>query len=58
MCALFVLATSESKRLIAKAVANMNEVKRARENSKILIGHGSTDVYVAEEILGKKSVPN
>lgn len=54
MRALFVLNTSESKRLIARAVANLSEVKRARENGKILIGHGSTNVYVAEEILGKK----
>jgi hypothetical protein len=58
MRALFVLRTSESKRLVAKAVANMSEVKRAREHDKILIGHGSTNVYVAEEILGKEEFSN
>jgi hypothetical protein len=34
----------------------MEEVRRARENGKILIGHGSTTVFVAEEILGKENV--
>ena len=56
MRALFVLTPAESKRLIAKAVAEMEEVKRAKENGKILIGHGSTNVFVAEEILGKEKV--
>lgn len=56
MRALFVLTPAESKRLIAKAVAEMEEVKRAKEKGKILIGHGSTNVFVAEEILGKEKV--
>ncbi|MGA2954579.1 MAG: hypothetical protein ABSF48_02505 [Thermodesulfobacteriota bacterium] len=56
MRALFVLTPAESKKLIAKAVAQMEEVKRAKENGKILIGHGSTNVFVAEEILGKEKV--
>lgn len=56
MRALFVLTPSESKRLIAKAVAGMEEVKQAKEKGKILIGHGSTNVFVAEEIMGKEKV--
>ena len=56
MRALFVLTPAESKRLIAKAVAEIEEVKRAKEKGKILIGHGSTNVFVAEEILGKENV--
>ena len=32
----------------------MEEVQRAKQNDKILIGHGSTDMFVSEEILGKK----
>jgi hypothetical protein len=56
MRALFVLTPSESKRLIARAVAEMEEVKRAKERGKILIGHGSTNVFVAEEIMGKAKV--
>lgn len=56
MKALFVLTPAESKRLIAKAVAGLEEVKRAKENGKMLIGHGSTNVLVAEEIMGKEKV--
>ena len=56
MRALFVLTPAESKRLIARAVAQLEEVKRAKENGKILIGHGSTNVFVVEEILGKEKV--
>jgi hypothetical protein len=54
MRALFVLTTSESKRLIGKAVARTEQVQRAMKNGKILVGHGSTNVYVVEEILGKE----
>jgi hypothetical protein len=54
MRALFILTPSESKRLIGKAVAEMEEVKRAKQYGKMIIGHGSTNVYVAEEILGKE----
>jgi hypothetical protein len=56
MRALFVLTPAESKRLIARAVAELDEVKRAKKNGKLLIGHGSTNVFVAEEILGKEKV--
>ena len=55
MRALFVFTPSESKRLIGKAVAALDEVKKAKESGKIIIGHGSTDVYVAEEILGREN---
>jgi hypothetical protein len=56
MRALFVLTPAESKRLIGKAVATMEEIVRAKERDKILIGHGSTNVYVVEEILGREKV--
>jgi len=56
MRALFVFTPAESKRLIGKAVANTEEVKRAKEYGKIFIGHGSTNIYVAEEILGREKV--
>lgn len=54
MRALFVLTPAESKRLIGKAVASLPEVKHARENDFLLISHGSTNVYVTEEIVGKE----
>jgi hypothetical protein len=56
MRALFVLTPAESKRLIGKAVAALPEVKHARKNDNLLIGHGSTNVYVVEELLGKEKV--
>jgi hypothetical protein len=34
----------------------MGEVKRAMAHDKILIGHGTTNVYVAEELLGRDTV--
>jgi len=56
MRALFVLTPTESKRLIAKAVANMEEVKHALKHSNMMISHSSTCVYVLEEILGKEKL--
>ncbi|MHC4707669.1 MAG: sugar phosphate isomerase family [Planctomycetota bacterium] len=49
-----VLTVSESKRLIAKAVAQMPIVKEALKNGVVIITKGTTCTYVAEEILGKK----
>ena len=49
-----VLTVSESKRLIAKAVAQMPIVKEALKNGMVIITKGTTTTYVAEEILGKK----
>ncbi len=53
MRAIFVFTPPESKRFIAKAVAQMPEVRKAREEGEIVIGHGSTNARVAEEILGE-----
>jgi hypothetical protein len=53
MRALFVFTPSESKRFIAKAVAQLPEVQKAKKEGEIVIGHGSTNVYVAEEICGQ-----
>ena len=52
MRAAFSLTTWESKRLIGRAVARMPEVVHALAHAEIMISHGTTDVYVAEEILG------
>jgi len=40
-------------RFIAKAVAQLPEVVRAATDGEIAIGHGGTNVYVAEEIFGE-----
>jgi hypothetical protein len=49
---LIVLTPPESKRLIAKAIARMPEVQLALEEGCIIIGTGTTNAYVAEELLG------
>lgn len=54
MRAIVVLTPSESKRLIAKAVASMEEVEKALRRGTVVIIKGTTNSYVAEEILGKK----
>jgi|TARA_B110000263_G_scaffold248900_1_gene264961 hypothetical protein len=52
MRAVFSLTPWESKRLIGKAVSNLPEVQHALKHSQMIIAHGSTNVYVAEEVLG------
>ncbi len=51
--ALIVLNPPESKRLIARAVARMPQVRRALERGRIIVGNGTTNAYVAEELLGE-----
>ena len=48
-----VLTVSESKRLIAKGVAKLEFVQKARQEGTVAIAKGSTNGYVVEEILGK-----
>jgi hypothetical protein len=48
------LTVAESKRLIAKAVAQMPIVKNALANGMVIIIKGTTNRYVAEEIAGQK----
>ena len=47
-----VLTPAESKRLIAKAVAILPEVKRALAQGTVIIALGTTNAFVVEEILG------
>jgi hypothetical protein len=49
-----ILTVAESKRLIAKAVAQMPIVKNALANGIVIIVKGTTNAYIAEEITGKK----
>lgn len=57
MQALFTLTSSESKRLLGKAVAALPEVQHAFKNGYLLIGRGSTNAYILEELLGTKMEP-
>ena len=49
-----ILTVAESKRLIGKAVKEMDIVKNALANGMVIIVKGTTNAYVAEEMLGKK----
>ncbi len=53
MLAEVVLTPSESKRLIGRAVASMKVVKEALKSGLVIIIKGTTNSYVAEEILKK-----
>jgi hypothetical protein len=57
MKAAFTLTPSESRRLIAKGVAAMKEVKEAGEKGYTIICGGTTNGYVAQEILGVTDIP-
>ena len=48
-----VLTVAEGKRLIAKAVAQMPVVREALRNGMVIICKGTTNTYVAEEMLGE-----
>lgn len=48
------LTSSESKRLIAKAVAAMPIVRQALQSGTVIVTKGTTNWYVAEEILGRR----
>jgi len=48
-----VFTVAQSKRLIAKAVVQMPEVKQALAEGTIAIGYGTTNAYIVEELLGE-----
>ncbi|AET68809.1 hypothetical protein Desor_3310 [Desulfosporosinus orientis DSM 765] len=54
MKALITLTSSESKRLIAKGVKAMPDVINAQENHTIIVAGGTTNAFVAEELMGIK----
>lgn len=54
MKAQLTLSAPESKRLIARAVKEHEWVKKALKNGIVTIALGSTNAFVAEEILGRK----
>lgn len=52
MKVLFTLTSSEAKRLIAKGVRALPEVQKALAAHTVIIAGGTTNAYVAEELLG------
>ena len=53
-----VLNPAEGKRLIARAVAGLPEVKRAYAEGRLAVTGGTTDAYVLEELTGEKVAPH
>ncbi len=54
MQALFTLTSSESKRLLGKAVAALPEVQQAKDNGYLVVGRGSTNAFIIEELMQSK----
>ncbi|MBA7486338.1 hypothetical protein ES707_21896 [subsurface metagenome] len=53
MQALFTLTPAESKRMIARGIVSIPEVRQAKEEGYLIVGRGSTNAYIVEELLGK-----
>ena len=49
-----VFTVAESKRLIAKGVVRMPIVQKALRDGMVIVCKGTTNTYVAEELLGRK----
>ncbi len=49
-----VLTVAEGKRLIAKSIAQLPQVQMAMKDGIVIICRGTTDTYVAEELIGEK----
>ncbi len=56
MKAVFTLTSAESRRLIAKAVVAMPEVKTAWEKAYLLLAGGTTNAFIAQELLDDASI--
>lgn len=56
MKAVFTLTSAESRRLIAKGVVAMPEFKAAWENAYVILAGGTTNAYIAQELLGKAGI--
>ena len=56
MKAVVTLRPSESKRLIAKAVADMDAVQKAWDRAYMLIADGTTNAFIKQELLEDRSI--
>lgn len=56
MKTVFTLTSAESRRLIAKAVVQMPEVKKAWESAYLLLAGGTTNAFIAQELLDDFSI--
>ena len=56
MKAAFTLVPAESRRLIAKSVVQMEEIKIAKQKAYIILNGGTTNGYIAQELLGMRDL--
>ena len=56
MKATFVLTPAEARRLIAKTVIQMPEFQKAWKEAYVLLAGGTTNAFIAQELLGDKSI--
>jgi hypothetical protein len=56
MKAVFTLIPAESRRLIAKAVVEMEPVRAALKRGYVVLNGGTTNGYVAQELLGSRDL--
>jgi len=56
MKAVFTLTSAESRRLIAKGVVAMPEFQAAWKNAYVILAGGTTNAYIAQELLGKAGI--
>ncbi|BEQ16992.1 hypothetical protein [Desulfoferula mesophila] len=56
MRAAFTLTPAESRRLIAKAVVELEEVRHAVHDAYVIISGGTTNGYIAQELAGAKNL--
>lgn len=57
MKAAITLTPAESKRLLAKAVVQMPEVKAALQRAYVILCGGTTNAFIAQELLGREIEP-
>ena len=56
MKAVFTLKSAESRRLLAKAVVQMPEFEAAWKNAYVILAGGTTNAFIAQELLGKAGI--
>ena len=56
MKTVFTLTSAESRRLIAKAVVAIPEFKKAWESAYLLLAGGTTNAFIAQELLGRDGI--
>ncbi|MEA4932068.1 MAG: hypothetical protein VB071_00510 [Lawsonibacter sp.] len=56
MKTVFTLTSAESRRLISKAVVQMPEFKAAWEKAYVLLAGGTTNAFIAQEMLGREGI--